>query len=109
MVAIPSDWTAPPRVFRALPEWRDFLILPNGTLRIDGDTTQSPTAVYTTTDWDHLIVVHTGRGVERRQEPLVVDAVAYPLRAMGERILDRLPRLLLYDLIIGPEATPGTG
>lgn len=108
LYAIPPEWETPPRVFRALPEWRDFLILPNGSLRIDGDTTQSPVGAHTTTDWDHLIVVHTGRGVDRRQEPLVVDAVAYPLRAMGEALLDKLPRLLLYDLLIGPEATPST-
>ena len=106
MYEIPSDWTTPPRVFRALPEWRDFLILPDGTLRIDGDTTQSPTAVHTTTDWDHLIVIHTGDGVARRTEPLVVDAVAYPLAAAGELRLGRLPRLLLYDLLIGSPSAP---
>ena len=100
---MPSDWKVPPRVYRGLAEWREYLILPDGSLRIDGDTTQAPLGEHTITDWDHLIVIHTGQGVVRRKEPLVIDAVDYPLVETGSPILARLPRLVLYDLLVGTD------
>jgi hypothetical protein len=100
---VPPDWDLPPRVYRGLPDWREYLVLPDGSLRIDGDTTQAPEAERTITDWDHLIVIHTGRGVVRREEPLVIDTVEYPLVEPGSPNLARLPRLILYDLLIGTD------
>lgn len=105
---MPAEWSPPPRVYRGLLDWREFLILPDGSLRINADTTISPPGEHTTTDWEHLIVIHTGTGVVRRRDPLVIDEIAYPLRPPGEPVLDQLERRPLYDLLILPDPSVGS-
>jgi hypothetical protein len=98
---LPPEWATPPRVYRGVPDWREYLILPDGRLRINGDTTMAPVGEYTTSDWPHLIVVHTDDGVVRRTRPLVVDAVEYPLPEPGPPVLAGLPLDLLGRLLLG--------
>jgi len=100
---LPSDWDVPPRVYRGEAYWREYLVLPDGSLRIYGDTTLAPLSEHTITDWDHLIVIHTGRGVVRRKEPLVIDAVEYALAEPGYPNLATLPRLFLYEVLVGTD------
>ena len=90
-------------MFRGVQDWREYLILPDVSLRIDGDTTLSPEGARIITDWEHLIVIQTGRGVARRRELVVIGAVPYPLRPPGAAILSSRPTASLYGLLLGPD------
>ena len=102
---LPAEWVAPPRVYRGTPEWREYLVLPDGSFRISGDTVMAPESVFGTVDRSNVIVLHSGGGVlTRRARPLVVDEVEYTLKPPGPEVLRSLPHGFLYDLLIRPES-----
>jgi hypothetical protein len=90
-----------PRVFRLLPQWQSNLVNEDGLFEIDGDTVTGPSDNYGGYPSTQVILVKmVSDHFEREETPLLLSDKTYPLKNLTDPDLTKLPRGILYHLLI---------
>ncbi|KPK91135.1 MAG: hypothetical protein AMJ88_14585 [Anaerolineae bacterium SM23_ 63] len=97
----PDEWDEPPRVFRLVPNWREYIVRAEGLFQLKDFTTHAPASHYKNIESSTCILIEkiNGRWV-RRTGPLVFDGIEFPLKTLGTTDLPSFPRGFLFDYLI---------
>jgi hypothetical protein len=82
ILTFPADFERPPRVYRLLPDWREYLLGAAGEVRLNATTVTAPRSSYTSAAVQDVILLHpTTGGLERVQGAVEVQGGSIVLRA----------------------------
>jgi hypothetical protein len=97
----PDDWDEPPRVFRLVPNWRDYIVRAEGLFQLKDFTTHAPPAHYKNIQSSTCILIEKrGDHWGRRTEPLIFDGAEFPLKARENPTLPSFREGALFDLLM---------
>ncbi len=97
----PDDWDEPPRVYRLVPNWREYIVRREGIFQLKDFTTHAPASNYKNIESSICILIEkiNGRWM-RRTEPLVFDGIEFPLKAWQITSPPTFNKGDLFDLLI---------
>jgi len=105
VLAFPSDWESPPRVFRLAPGWEAALVTEGGRFLLDASTVVAPPSLYGTVDSRQVIFLETTGGTLRRVGgEMIVDDAAFSIRELPQGPQPTFAPGFLYDDLVGETA-----
>ncbi len=103
IIAFPSGWDAPPRVYRLAPDWQANLVQADGSIRLDAATVVAPPSLYGSAESREVIFLESGGGSLRRiGHELVVNGTPVPIRGLPQGQPPAFTSGFLYALLVGP-------
>jgi hypothetical protein len=97
----PSDWEEPPRVYRLVPGWEEYILTEDGRLRIDASTVIAPPSLYRTVASIDVILVDTESGeFTRRRGLLEIGGREHALHEFGSPMLPDLSPGFLFGYLL---------
>jgi hypothetical protein len=102
----PNDWEEPPRVYRLVPGWEEYIVAEDGQFRIDASTVIAPPSLYRTVASTDVILVDTSSGfLWRRRSPLDIGGREYELREPGLPMLTDLSPGFLFGYLLSDDGS----
>ena len=84
LYAYPTEWHRFPRVYRLEPGWESTLPDGEGSFRINEQTSFVPESLFLSVESTQVIFIQVSQaGLSRRETPLVLDGITYPLKPPG--------------------------
>jgi hypothetical protein len=101
----PTSWDEPPRVYRLNTGWQNLIVVEGDLLKLDRDTTIAPSSLYTKVNSPEVIFLQVRSGqLTRRDEPLDIDEMAYPIKQSASLGEPPFERDVLFEWMIREEA-----
>ena len=101
LYAFPPDWDQPPRVMRLEPDWMEYILSGDGSLRLDWRTVLTPSDVWGEIEGkDVILFLDEGGELVRQSGPMDIAGQMTSLMTAEERGEPPYPHRLLYDLLI---------
>jgi len=96
----PADWDNPPRVYRLVPGWQDYIYESRSTLGLYQLTVTAPPSLYREVEPSQTVLIETSTDkLVRRDEPLALPEGLVALKIPSEAILPGMDPGFLHPLL----------
>jgi hypothetical protein len=97
----PESWRPLPKVYRLVPEWREYILTEDGAFQLNVSTVVAPPSTYQDVRSDQVILIHTEQGHLVRQAPLItLNGIEFVLKPQTPPNLPELETGFLFNLLI---------